>query len=456
MTGTSATLAWNAPGGTVTSYNVYRNGTLVGSSPTPSFTDPGLTSAQTYSYTVTAVGNNVESPATAALSVTTPDVVAPSAPTGLTAPTVGATHVVVSWTASTDNVGVTGYDLVRDGTVVASTNGLTSAGDTTVVPKTSYRYTVRAKDAAGNVSQSDPLVVTTPDGTDLTPPSVPQNLRTTGQGTTQIGLAWDPSTDDTGVTGYIVTRNGVDLPATTQTALTDGLLIPDTTYTYTVRATDAALNVSAASAPLAVSTHSTTETLITKKSVWKYTDDGVDRGTAWRNLGYDDSTWKSGAGILGYNQGDETTVLYNGGAVQNRRYVSHYFRKSLTVSDSSRITGLTLSLLRTDGAVVYVNGVEALPRQHADGDDQRRHVRSQRAEPRRAGAGDLPPVHDPGHDAPRRHQRHRGLGPPRVAGRYRCSELRPQPDGPVPVAGASTGSDDSNATEPGKLLLQSG
>jgi chitodextrinase len=360
VTGTTVPLSWTPPSGTITGYHVFRNGVLVGSPATASFTDAGLNSAQTYTYTVTAIDDHtLESQPSAALNATTLDIVAPTAPTAVTAPTVGAAHVVVSWTAATDNVGVTGYDLVRDGVVVASTTGATTANDTTVAPLSSYSYTVRAKDAAGNSSvDSAPLPVTTPDGSDFVPPSVPQNLRTTSRSTTQIALAWDASTDDTGVASYIVTRNGVDLPATTSTTLTDTALTPATTYTYTVRATDAALNASNASTALATATHATTETLVAAKAVWKYTDDGIDRGTAWRAFTYNDTTWKSGAGILGYNQGGEGTVLNNGGAVQNLRYISHYFRKSITVSDTAAITGLTLSLLRTDGAVVYVNGVE--------------------------------------------------------------------------------------------------
>jgi len=72
------------------------------------------------------------------------------------------------------------------------------------------------------VSESDPFLVTTPTARTW-PPVVPQNLRATSRSTTQIILAWDPSTDDTGVASYVVTRNGVDLPATTQTTYTDGL-----------------------------------------------------------------------------------------------------------------------------------------------------------------------------------------------------------------------------------------
>ena len=101
------------------------------------------------------------------------------------------------------------------------------------------------------------------------------------------------------------------------------------------------------------------ETTFAAGSVWKYTDDGIDLGTAWKELAFDDSTWKSGAGQLGYGDGDETTVMFNGGTVPADRYISHYLRRSVTLSDVSELNGVTLSVLRDDGVVVYVNGVEA-------------------------------------------------------------------------------------------------
>ena len=101
---------------------------------------------------------------------------------------------------------------------------------------------------------STALAVTTPAVGDGEAPSVPQNLHTTSVASTSVSLAWDASTDNVGVTAYIVTRNGVDLPATAGTTLTDGLLAPGVTYTYTVRARDAALNTSAPSASLVVTT----------------------------------------------------------------------------------------------------------------------------------------------------------------------------------------------------------
>ncbi|WP_304413446.1 fibronectin type III domain-containing protein, partial [Cellulomonas sp. A375-1] len=85
-------------------------------------------------------------------------------PTGLTAGTVTETSVALSWTASTDNVGVVGYDVYRGTTKVGSATGTTYT-DTGLTAATAYSYTVRAKDAAGNVSAaSSALSVTTKTG----------------------------------------------------------------------------------------------------------------------------------------------------------------------------------------------------------------------------------------------------------------------------------------------------
>jgi hypothetical protein len=91
----------------------------------------------------------------------TTDTTPPSVPTGLKA-TPSATSVALSWTASTDNVGVKGYRVLRDGVRIA-TVATPSYVDRMVSPSTTYRYRVKAFDAAGNVSAaSSRLVVTTP------------------------------------------------------------------------------------------------------------------------------------------------------------------------------------------------------------------------------------------------------------------------------------------------------
>ena len=100
------------------------------------------------------------------LAVTTGDTQPPSVPTGLATTSVASGSVSLSWNASSDNVGVAGYTVYRNGTLYGTTgSSATTYTDTTVAPSTSYSYTVDAFDAAGNHSaQSSSLAVTTPAG----------------------------------------------------------------------------------------------------------------------------------------------------------------------------------------------------------------------------------------------------------------------------------------------------
>jgi len=91
-----------------------------------------------------------------------PDTQPPSVPTNLTATPISQTRIDLGWTASTDNVGVTGYKVYRNGSQIGTSTS-TAYSDTTCSPNTTYTYTVSAYDAAGNESgQSAPAVATTP------------------------------------------------------------------------------------------------------------------------------------------------------------------------------------------------------------------------------------------------------------------------------------------------------
>ena len=80
------------------------------------------------------------------------DTQAPTTPTGLTANAISSSQINLSWSASTDNVGVAGYRIYRGGVQIATVN-TTSYQNTDLSPLTSYSYTVAAYDAVGNVSQ---------------------------------------------------------------------------------------------------------------------------------------------------------------------------------------------------------------------------------------------------------------------------------------------------------------
>ncbi|MBK9439739.1 MAG: metallophosphoesterase [Chloracidobacterium sp.] len=98
-------------------------------------------------------------------------------------------------------------------------------------------------------------------------------------------------------------------------------------------------------------------TLITRNSVWKYLDNGSNQSTQWQSSNYNDSNWASGNSELGYGDGGETTTV-SYGSDANNKYITTYFRKSFVVADPTLYSSLSLSLIRDDGVVVYLNGSE--------------------------------------------------------------------------------------------------
>ncbi|MHC4727081.1 MAG: lamin tail domain-containing protein [Planctomycetota bacterium] len=109
-----------------------------------------------------------------------------------------------------------------------------------------------------------------------------------------------------------------------------------------------------------------TETLISTRSMWKYLDDGSNQGTAsdgsnwFAHPNYNDVNWREGPGELGYGdayQGRPEGTLINSGP-NGDRFITYYFRHTFNVNNTSRYSRMYLRLLRDDGAVVYLNGIE--------------------------------------------------------------------------------------------------
>lgn len=258
ITETGFTLNWSpsADNVAVTGYDIYRNGTYLKSVSGTSTSISGLSPSASYSFAITArdAAGNVSAQSTV-LIVNTPDSNPPGTPTGLSASNITTSSFTLSWTASSDNVGVTGYDVYRNGTLLETVTG-TTFGITGLTPSTTYSMTVRAKDAAGNVSSaSTPYPVTT--GaivTDTEAPSVPDGLSASGVTQTSFTLSWNVSTDNVGVTDYDVYRNGILVQNTTGTSLSLTGLEASTTYVMTVRTNDLAGNHSAVSTGLNVVT----------------------------------------------------------------------------------------------------------------------------------------------------------------------------------------------------------
>src|SRR5215813_7823681 len=99
-----------------------------------------------------------------------------------------------------------------------------------------------AYDPSGNVSDPSSAVSATTQPPDTIPPSVPTGLVAAAVSSTQINLSWSESTDDVGVMGYKVFRDGAQIATASQLTYSDNRLTASTTYSYTVAAYDAAGN----------------------------------------------------------------------------------------------------------------------------------------------------------------------------------------------------------------------
>lgn len=189
------------------------------------------------------------------------DIQAPTAPVNISSPLQTSTTADITWSASIDDVGVVAYDIYKN-SVLEGTSSSTSYTAIDLTPATDYEFAVKARDAAGNVSNASvTLAVRTLSAVDTDAPSTPSSLTSSNITSDSFTVSWSPSTDNVGVDGYEVTRNGTALQTilTTTTYNASGLT-EDTDYTVSVRARDVAGNWSSSSAPLTIHTSLTEDT----------------------------------------------------------------------------------------------------------------------------------------------------------------------------------------------------
>ncbi len=229
---------------------------------------------------------------------------------------------------------------------------------------------------------------------DLTPPDQVFNVVTTnsGVGTTnpRTNVLWTASSDaQSGVAYYKIYRKGsltvpgraqpIFIGASTTTTFVDNTVFQGPTFSYLVSAVngdgvEGPVSDLAATKPVAVGdsyvvAQNTTlvtvnvpdapQTLIAAGAVWKFKDDGSNQGTIWRNQGFNDSTWASGAAKLGYGDGDEVTVV-SFGTEASSKHPTTYFRRTFTATNPAEYTSALLRVKRDDSVRVFINGTEVV------------------------------------------------------------------------------------------------
>jgi chitodextrinase len=188
-----------------------------------------------------------------------PDLEAPTAPGTLVATAVSASQINLNWTASTDNVGVTGYRLERCQSagcatfseIAAPSGTATVFSDTAVSVGATYGYRVRAADAAGNLGPYSNTSSATVPAPDTQAPTAPGLLTATAPNGTHVNLSWGAATDNVAVMDYRVERcpgvcattGFVKIGTVAGTTFSDSGLTPNTTYSYIVSAEDTSSNL---------------------------------------------------------------------------------------------------------------------------------------------------------------------------------------------------------------------
>lgn len=241
VTSNSIRLGWQLPNDNenVVNYEIRQNGKNMGTTPNASYEALNLTQGTTYYFEVVAIFNSgMGAPATiTATTISVPDTTKPTKPTDLKIVYLGESGVgILRWNAATDNIAVTHYEIYHDETSLGTISSEYTAFPINYTGNAIYK--VRAFDAAGNFSDSDPLIVSP----DILPPSKPANLKAVDTSVNSITLEWSRSSDNVAVTGYQVYRYNTPIETVNSTVYTDRGLISNTDYHYKVRALDAAGN----------------------------------------------------------------------------------------------------------------------------------------------------------------------------------------------------------------------
>jgi chitodextrinase len=288
------------------------------------------------------------------------DIIAPSVPSGLSSSNITTSGFKVNWTASTDSIGVTGYNIYRNGAYFATVGGTTTSYTFSgLLANTTYSITVLAYDAEKNrsalstaLSVKTLSVVSLPD---TQAPTIPGGLSASNMTTSGFRVSWTASTDNVGVTGYNVYRNGAYVATVggTTTNYTFSGLAANTTYNITVMAYDAAKNKSALSTALGVKTLSDVSGPDTQGPTVPGAVSSSNVTTSGFNVSWSAST--DNVGVTGYN------IYRNGAYVATvSASVRNYSFSGLLANTTYNITVLAYDAAKNRSALSTALSVKTL------------------------------------------------------------------------------------------------
>jgi hypothetical protein len=273
--------------------------------------------------------------------------------------TVASTNVAVSVVASDSDGSVALVQLFADNSEIARWNGASSNYLWTGASAGTHTLKARAMDNLGGIAESTVVTI----GVVIPPPVVSilwpaDNAILVADSVVTLSAAATSGGGQAAVVSYYL--DGSPIGAVGAPFSLPWVANPPGYHTLSAVATDAqgqpgdpaavSLFIQAA-CPLAL-------TLVSNNAAgWKYFDEGASPGAGWTGLVFDDSSWSNGVAQLGFGDGDEATVVrrINSGGTTN---ITIHFRRQFVVPPLASMTNLTLSVLRDDGAVAYINGTE--------------------------------------------------------------------------------------------------
>ncbi len=274
------------------------------------------------------------------------DTTPPTAPTNLISSNITSTSATISWTASTDNIGVTGYDIYKDSNLAGSST-TTSFNLSGLNSGTNYTIKIKAKDLAGNSSAySSSKSITTVSLIDTEKPTAPTNLHALNITNSGYLLSWGPSTDNNGISSYRIYKNNTTLIATpTTTSFQVSGLAPLSKNSYTVRAVDTSNNESLSSNLFSVTTLATADNTLptapTNLRVLSSTSTSITIGwdASTDNVGISDYKIFKNSVIHGTSDGN--LVYTYTGLIPNTNY--YLYVKSVDISGNESALSVAIN-----------------------------------------------------------------------------------------------------------------